>query len=77
MTILSKLNRGPMGWLKVCAAFFILASAPLAFETGDGNPAVQEACAKETGTCCPSETGICNAGGEDHYAHYYKAEGDC
>lgn len=65
-----------------------LAFVPVHFsptEAGADGPVNAAACQQAPGdplygdgTCCPSQTAICNIGGEDHKGYYAKLEGgDC
>lgn len=31
----------------------------------------------QTGTCCPEDDSLCNAGGDDYWDMYYKESGSC
>src|SRR3954468_4254872 len=53
-------------------------AAPVAFSSAHGVSA-NNACADpiQTGTCCPQNLSLCNAGGGDHQDYYYKETGPC
>lgn len=66
----------PKTVLRTCAVILILALTPLVFSASNTNPAVQDACAKETGSCCQHGGSICELN-QTYWDHYYVESGPC